>query len=1491
MNLSLSILGDLYLNPRKPDTRMKQALFVLFALISPSFASVTITANTPTYNFQVLPGSTRQINVGLTGGTANTVNWSVVSTTGGATATFTTPSLSSVASVSAGLPTIQVNVGPAAGNCTIPQAQSAIGTYVVTSSATVTVQAQSVDDSTQKATFLFNVCANTTTVMIAPAYRQAFQGQHVMLQSWVSGNVDETGTWSILSQPSSGDGTLADTGNRDADFKATVTGRYTLQYTSHADSSQSATAIVYVAPQPMPTYAATPESTEPRACFVDPAFTGAVYDVGAGKTYPTMQSVPSAGTWTPGTIMRVWNTDTTGTNPSTFFENFQIKNGGTATQPIMLCGIPDASGNLPIVDGANATMQAGFSTGIVGYGIITTWGGGYGSGTPYGYWQSGSAGPSYVTITGLHIKHGTPAYTYTPPGGGVPKAYVVGASCIDLRSGAYIDLGGNDLDTCTNGFFTAENTASAWANVTQLVTFTGNHIHNSGWATDQTEHQMYFQSFYGVVQGNLLDGYLGTAQGSNIKWRGVEGIFRYNFLASGPLRDFDLVENSDAAPYVSFEGYLSTQGQTNCYASEYCTGDTAGPNIIAAYQESEQKDFIYGNIILGTSAQNQIHYAEDQGSGMNDRNGTLYFFNNTLDNARTVFDTGSGAGDNSYFPQRIDARNNLLWTYGSQTEFGRYAYLIGSWTTNLMKAGTFSIQTPIMGGFYNGGTSNGWESPTTGYGCDYACPWPLVVPIDAHQFGLSNANFLTTPTLPYSQTTFAPVSGSAVSGAGTALSGMLAVMPVRWQYSVASAALVPRVNSLDIGAVDTGIPSVAPSVPVASTVATPALSLAGGTYSTTQTVSLSDATSGATIYYTIDGSTPTTNSPIYTGPLTVSSTTTVHAIAAASGYTTSGIASATYTITASKTVAATPSFSLAAGTYSTAVTVVIGDATPGATIYYTTNGSTPTTGSSVYVGPFVATASTTVQALAVASGYTNSAVASATYTISATVAAAPMFSLATGTYTSAQTVSLSDATSGAVIYYTTNGSTPTTSSLRYAGAITVSSLETIHALAVVSGYTNSAVASATYTISAPLAAAPVFSVATGTYNLAQTVSLSDATPGAAIYYTTNGSAPTTSSLRYAGAITVGSSETIRAVAVATSFANSEVASATYTISASVVASPVFNVAAGNYSSAQTVTLSDATSGAVIYYTTNGSTPTTSSLRYAGAITVSSSESIQALAVASGYTNSAVVSATYTIGISIAAAPVFSVATGSYRSAQTVSLSDATPGAVIYYTIDGSAPTINSTIYTGVITVSLSETIEAIAVAPGVMTSPVATAIYTFKTSQRALDFTVTPTGLSSQTVALGGTATYSVLITPTDGVYPGNVVFAASGLPAGATATFSPNTIPADGGAQTVTLTIQTLPVSAVNRKPLFGSGVISTALAMLLPLFGFGRLSKRNLGMTRLLCLVLLALSGAAATSVLTGCGSGGSLNGLGLQSYNVVIAPTSAGVQHTANVTLTVQ
>ncbi len=252
------------------------------------------------------------------------------------------------------------------------------------------------------------------------------------------------------------------------------------------------------------------------------------------------------------------------------------------------------------------------------------------------------------------------------------------------------------------------------------------------------------------------------------------------------------------------------------------------------------------------------------------------------------------------------------------------------------------------------------------------------------------------------------------------------------------------------------------------TLPAPTFTPGAGTYATTKTVTIGDSVPGAAIHYTTDGQTPTPASSIYSGPILVSATETLKALAVASGYAKSPMASASFTITPPT---AAPAISPAGGTFPSAQTVTISDATPDSVIHFTTNGATPTTGSSIYSGPILISASETIRAMAAATGHAQSAEASASFTI-AQPTAAPVISPAGGTFPTTQTVTISDATPGATIYYTTDGTTPTTDSSVYGETISVGSSETIEAVAAANGYSISPVATASYTISPPSGQAP-----------------------------------------------------------------------------------------------------------------------------------------------------------------------------------------------------------------------------------------------------------------------------------------------------------------------------------------------------------------------------------------------------------------------------------
>lgn len=165
------------------------------------------------------------------------------------------------------------------------------------------------------------------------------------------------------------------------------------------------------------------------------------------------------------------------------------------------------------------------------------------------------------------------------------------------------------------------------------------------------------------------------------------------------------------------------------------------------------------------------------------------------------------------------------------------------------------------------------------------------------------------------------------------------------------------------------------------------------------------------------------------------------------------------------------------------------------------------------------------------------------------------------------------------------------------------------------------------------AAEPVSNISGGSYADSQTVSLSTGTSGADIYYTTNGTAPTTSSNKYKSPITISESCILQAFASKVGMNDSTVFSAQYNIGSEaprmvsmIVASP----GGGIYSIPQAVTLSTTTENADIYYTLDGTTPTAASMKYSGSIVISASATLKAIGMKSGFASSNVMKADYTI---------------------------------------------------------------------------------------------------------------------------------------------------------------------------------------------------------------------------------------------------------------------
>jgi subtilase family serine protease len=182
------------------------------------------------------------------------------------------------------------------------------------------------------------------------------------------------------------------------------------------------------------------------------------------------------------------------------------------------------------------------------------------------------------------------------------------------------------------------------------------------------------------------------------------------------------------------------------------------------------------------------------------------------------------------------------------------------------------------------------------------------------------------------------------------------------------------------------------------------------------------------------------------------------------------------------------------------------------------------------------------------------------------------------------------------------------------------------------------------------------------------------------------------------------------------------------------------------------------------------------------------------------------------------------------------------------------------------------------------------------------DFTINvASGTSgSTTVQSGGTAAETYTISPANGAgaFPNAIALSVTGLPSGATAVFSPASVAAGLGINTVTLTIQ-LPQASAAAQPI-GAGDSPSRLAarlaplsmavLLLPFAAGLRRGRQRLGLGRLMRLGLLVLVGMGAITGLSGCKLNSSV-GQTAQTYTVIVTGTSGTLSHSSTVTLTVK
>lgn len=486
--------------------------------------------------------------------------------------------------------------------------------------------------------------------------------------------------------------------------------------------------------------------------------------------------------------------------------------------------------------------------------------------------------------------------------------------------------------------------------------------------------------------------------------------------------------------------------------------------------------------------------------------------------------------------------------------------------------------------------------------------------------------------------------------------------------------------------------------------AAPEADIPAGEYYDPQDVHLSTKTPGCTIYYTTDGRNPDENSNLYDGssiPVYRATTIKAYAVPSDPDMLDSRVSTFDYKIKAMPPVSDHED-----GSYEKPFDVVLSNQTEGCTIYYTTDGTEPTQQSAKFTGKIPVTKNTTIKAIAADNGYAPSDVAVFKYDIKSDliISADPMPAVF------AEPVSVKLEAEGAKdadIYYTLDGSAPTTDSAKYTDPIYLDRETVINAVAVAPGYAESdpeTFATYEFKVAKPTANVENHKI----YSIDHQFVLKTATEGASIVYSLDGG----DERLYTAPLALASGKhTVTAYGVKENWIDSDVATFEYE-SIRALAPPVIVTPSGQYKNSVSTTIErigmTEALNADIYYTTDNSVSDADiaakgeKYELGSTLTYDKNTVLRAVAVKDGYVASSVASAEYDILVKDVA--FSSVPIEEKPNMFKIDIECETPGAIIYYTTDGTIPTTGSTVYTGSFEVARGVEIQAFAEKDGCISS-------------------------------------------------------------------------------------------------------------------------------------------------------------------------------------------
>lgn len=342
-----------------------------------------------------------------------------------------------------------------------------------------------------------------------------------------------------------------------------------------------------------------------------------VYDVGPGRALSAIGEVPWESLNAGDTVRIFWREEP-------YAEKWVIARQGTEDAPITVSGVPNSDGDLPVIDGRDATTRSVLNFWNEERGVIKVGG----SNVP------ADITPQYIVIENLDIRSGRPPYSFTGRSGRTD--YRSNAAAVYLEKGDHITIRNCVLRDCGNGLFSASQSTD--------VLVESCYLYDNGIEGSIFEHNNYTESDGIIFQYNRFGPLRDDCGGNNLKDRSTGLVVRYNWIKGGN-RQLDLV---DTDHFMADPKYRST--------------------------------YVYGNVLVefdGEGNSQVAHYGGDSGDLSRYRKGTLFFHNNTVVSTRsgnTTLVRLSSAGETA------DLRNNILYT---TVEGNRFALLNGDGAINL----------------------------------------------------------------------------------------------------------------------------------------------------------------------------------------------------------------------------------------------------------------------------------------------------------------------------------------------------------------------------------------------------------------------------------------------------------------------------------------------------------------------------------------------------------------------------------------------------------------------------------------------------------------------------------------------------------------------------------------------------------------------------------------------------------------------------------------